>query len=142
MLSTALLDLEIRLAQGLRRDAARVGLREAEARVLLALAPGQEVLMGELSRRLARDPSTATRFVDRAVADGLLARRAGRDDRRRRMVMLTPAGERAREALVGVQRRRAEALAGEILARTGLGTGQVEWFLDALVRGLGGPATG
>jgi DNA-binding MarR family transcriptional regulator len=132
----ALLDLEIRLAQGLRRDAARVGLREATARLLLALAPGEEILMGELSRRLARNPSTATRFADRAVADGLLARRAGTGDRRRRMVALTPAGERARAALAGVQQRRAEALAQAILAETGLGGGQVEWFLNALARGL------
>lgn len=139
MLGEVLQDLEIRLAQGLRRDAARVGLREATARLLLALAPGEEILMGALSRRLARDPSTATRFVDRAVTDGLIARRAGTGDKRRRLVALTPAGERAREALAGVQHRRAEALASAILGDTGLGTGQVEWFVGALVRALRRP---
>jgi DNA-binding MarR family transcriptional regulator len=126
----------MRLARGLQADAARLDLREATGRLLLALEPNAEIQMGVLARRIGRDPSTATRFVDRAAAEGLVDRRPGTRDRRRRVVVLTPRGIEARQALAGLQGRRADALAGAILAGTGLGTGQVEWFLGALVEGL------
>ncbi len=136
MRPNVLLDLETKLAHGLRRDAARAGFREATARVLLAIEPGEQVRMSEIAGRVGRDPSTATRFVDRAAADGLLARRPGTRDRRRRVVALTPAGEAARRALLDARTQRAQALGTAILGETGLGEGQVEWFLDALVKSL------
>lgn len=131
-----LLDLETRLARGLRQDAAAAGYREATARLLLAIEPGEQVRMTELAHRVGRDPSTATRFVDRATADGLIARRPGVRDRRRRVVVLTPEGEAARAALVEARARRAGELGAAILDETGLGEDQVDWFLDAFVQAL------
>ena len=132
-------DLEMRLALGLRADAARLALREATARVLLAVGDEEAVAMSEVARRVGRDPSTATRFVDRATADELLQREPGAEDRRRRLVRLTDKGRKARTHLQEVRRRRAEALLEAILADTGLGEGQVEWFLKAFVNGLQQP---
>ena len=63
-------ELERLLTLALRRDAAEVGVSEATARVLLALESEAEVPMSDVAVRIGRTPSTATRFVDRAVADG------------------------------------------------------------------------
>ncbi len=129
-------DLETRLALGLRADAARVKLLEATARVLLAVGDQEAVAMSEVARRVGRDPTTATRFVDRAAADGLLRRDPAVEDRRRRLVRLTELGLAARGRLLEVRSRRAGQLLESILAETGLGEGQVEWFLKAFVTGL------
>ena len=110
MTAALLHDLEIRLARGLHADAGEAGLREATARVLLALKGEETVPMGEVARRVGRDPSTATRFVDRAVADGLMERTRGARDKRRRVVALTDAGRAARRQLVEIRTRRAESL--------------------------------
>ena len=137
MVRSDLLDqLEIHLARGLQEDARHADRTEATARVLLAVEPGDGQAMGEVARRLGRDPSTATRFVDRAVAEGLVRRQAGLRDRRRRLVVLTPEGEVARDALVRRRRQRAEQLLTAMLESTGLGSGQVEWFLGALLDGV------
>ena len=136
-MDAALLDrLEVRLAGALRDDARRLDRTEAVARVLLCLEPGTGTPMTEVARRLGRDPSTATRFVDRAVLEGLVMRQVGQRDRRRRLVALTPEGELARDALRSRRRERAEAVAEEILTKTGLVTGQVEWLLEACADAL------
>ena len=131
-------DLERLLGLGLRADARRTGVNEATARVLLALEPGEEVPMGEVALRIGREPSTATRFVDRAVAEGLVERLLGLD-RRRRLARLTPAGVTAREALGAVRDLRTRALPRAIQERTGLGEDEVAWFVEALVRALRSP---
>jgi DNA-binding MarR family transcriptional regulator len=100
--------------------------------------------MTDLAARLDRSPSTTTRFVDRAARQGLVSRETG-EDRRQRLVRLTPAGLTSRERLQALRRARTEALPHEVRARTGLGTAEVLWLLDALVeavRGSGTPATG
>jgi len=135
MRSRLLEDLERLLCLGLRDDARRTGLSESTARVLLALEPGRDLPMGDLAVRLGRSRSTATRFVDRAVAEGLLERLTGRD-RRRRLARLTPAGVTARESLAALRAQRAAALPRAVRARTGLGEGEVEWFVDAVVAAL------
>ena len=135
MRSRLLDDLERLLAGGLRADAVRAGLPEAVARVLLAVTPEEEVPMGELARRVGRDPSTTTRFVDKAAAAGLVRREPGLD-RRRRLMLLTPEGREAQERLARLRAARAEALPAEMQARTGLGEDEVEWFLQALVPSL------
>ncbi len=132
-------DLETRLALGLRSDAQRLTLREATARVLLAVGEDEAVAMSEVARRVGRDPSTATRFVDRATADALLQRDPAVEDRRRRLVRLTDRGREARAQLLERRRRRAQSLLDAILVDTGLGKGQVEWFLKAFVKGLERP---
>ncbi len=135
---SALLDrLETLLAGGFAADARRAGHAEAVARVLLAVAPGEGVPMAEVARRLGRDPSTATRFVDAAVRLGFVAREHGAD-RRRRLVFVTRSGEEARKRLVALRDARAESLPEIVRGRTGLGADEVEWFVKALVDALEG----
>ncbi len=136
MLQIPLESLEVQLALGLRADAQHLDHTEATARVLLALEAGAAVPMGVMAQRLGRDPSTATRFVDRAVAQGLVRREAGHRDRRRRLALLTSEGALAREALVARRLQRAQAVLDEVQQETGLGPGQIEWFLDAFAKGL------
>jgi DNA-binding MarR family transcriptional regulator len=135
----ALLDLlEVRLLDGLREDAKAVQRMEASARLLLALAPPEGVSMRELARRIRRDPSTVTRFVHRAVVEGLVEQRPGTGDRRTRLLHLTAEGRAQRERLVKRRAARAEALREGVSARTGLGADEVEWFLTAVLEALGG----
>lgn len=136
MLAAHLTALETHLAGGLRADAQAAGLLEATARVLLALGVDEAIPMRALAARIGRDATTATRFVNRAERDGLLARAAGTRDRRRRLASLTEAGREARARLVVVRERRAAALLERLLGATGLHEGQVEWFLAALLEGM------
>ncbi|MEJ5254840.1 MAG: MarR family transcriptional regulator [Acidimicrobiales bacterium] len=55
--------------------------------------------MSELAEALRVDASTATRTVDRLVANGLLRRTSAPDDRRVVVVEMTPAGRRLHERL-------------------------------------------
>jgi DNA-binding MarR family transcriptional regulator len=135
MRSGLLDELESRLGGGLRSDAARVGLPESTARVLLAIGAEEAVSMGELARRIGRDPSTATRFVDRAARDGLVSREPG-EDRRKRLARLTAEGRGARARLVALRDARARSLPDEVRDRTGLAPDAVEWFLESLVGAL------
>lgn len=57
---------------------------------------GQPRSMGELAQRLVCDASNVTGLVDRLETRGLIERRPGPDDRRVRMLVLTPAGEELR----------------------------------------------
>ena len=141
MSAGALHRLDQALADGFGVDAQRIGRTEATARVLLAIAPQEGVPMGEMARRLARDPSTATRFVDRVVKEGLVQRGPGEVDRRCRVVALTPEGEALRERLVALRQDRARAIHESVQGRTGLGPGQVDWFLQALVDAVAGPTS-
>jgi DNA-binding MarR family transcriptional regulator len=139
---SALLDrLETLLGQGLGTDARAGGHTESVARVLLCLPPGKGVPMAEVARRLGRDPSTATRFVDQAERRGLVARERG-SDRRRRLVFLTRSGEEARARLLAIRDARARALPEAVRSRTGLGADEVEWFVEALVDALAQPPPG
>jgi DNA-binding MarR family transcriptional regulator len=65
--------------------------------------------MGELAQRLVCDASNVTGLVDRLETRGLIERRPGPDDRRVRMLVLTPAGEELRERALA---RFTEAPAG------------------------------
>lgn len=127
--------LERNLTSGLRHDAKRAGVSEATARILLSLAADDALPMGRIASRIGRDPSTATRFVDRATEQGLVVRVPGLD-RRRRLLKLTPEGEALKDRLLRLRRARAERVGPAVQAETGLGEDQVEWFLDALVRAL------
>ena len=137
MLETHLTELETRLARDLRADARAAGLLEATARVLLALGPEEAIPMRALADRVGRDATTATRFVNRGESEGLFSRTPGARDKRRRLVGLTDEGRAARARLVEVRTRRAEALRERLLGATGLHEGQVEWFLAAMLEGLG-----
>ncbi len=136
----SLLDgIETVLADGMRADAAALGMREATARVLLALGASEGIPMRELAQRSARDPSTVTRFVLRAAADGLVEQRPGVEDRRERLLHLTPAGQAARAALLARRTTRTAGIRLGVQARTGLGPDEVDWFLSQLYASLVDP---
>ena len=132
MIARLLDALEIHLGQALRNDARRLAQTEASARVLLAIEPGERLPMTQVAERLGREPSTATRFVDRAEADGLVLRIAGEDDRRSRVVRLTPKGDEVRRALLDLRTTRGRTVVASVESHTGLGADQVQWFLKAL----------
>ena len=139
-LPDSLLDgIETVLADGMRVDAAALGLREATARVLLALGDSGGIPMRELAHRTARDPSTVTRFVLRAAAEGLVEQRPGVEDRRERLLHLTPAGLTARAALLARRSTRTAGIRLGVQARTGLGPDEVDWFLSQLYASLVDP---
>ncbi len=132
--------VETLLADGLRRDAQALGRTEATARVLLAVGPSEAVRMREVARRVARDPSTVTRFVLRATAEGLVEQRPGTEDRRERLLRLTASGRQARDDLLRRRLARTALISRGIQARTGLGSDEVDWFLAALCAALSEPA--
>jgi len=139
-LPASLLDaIETHLADGLRRDAALSDRMEATSRVLLAVGPDEGVRMRDLAHRVARDPSTVTRFVIRATKEGLVEQRAGVEDRRERLLHLTAAGRVAREELLRRRLTRTAGITRGVQARTGLGADEVEWFLRALHTALTEP---
>jgi DNA-binding MarR family transcriptional regulator len=129
--------LESVLAVGLRRDARALGRAEATVRVVLSIAPGEAVPMSEVARRVVRDRSTVTRFVQRALREGLVEQTPGAEDRRTRLLSLSPAGGALREEFLRLRTSRSAALKEEIRAKTGLGAEEVEWFLTALLESLG-----
>jgi DNA-binding MarR family transcriptional regulator len=128
-----LLALEVRLASTLGEAARAARVHEATARILLSLRDEEAVSMGEVATRLARDATTATRFVDRAAAEGYVTRRPG-EDRRIRLVALSTTGRQRRAALLAAFERRAAALAEGVQERTGLGREEMEWFVVALLQ--------
>jgi DNA-binding MarR family transcriptional regulator len=128
--------IETRIVEGLRGDAAAIGRAEATARVLLALGPGDGATMRDVARRIARDPSTVTRFVIRAVRERLVEQRPGTDDRRERRLHLTALGQSVRADLLARRLARTQALKEAVQAKTGLSADEVEWFLRVLHGGL------
>ncbi|MGH2683846.1 MAG: MarR family winged helix-turn-helix transcriptional regulator [Actinomycetota bacterium] len=77
-------------------------LGQIDALDLLAEQDGRR--MSELADALRVDASTATRAVDRLVADGFVTREMASDDRRAVVVRLTPEGRTRHRALA--ERRR------------------------------------
>lgn len=66
----------------------------------------------ELANRLGVEGSTMVAMIDRLVRDGLLERQASPGDRRVRLVVLTPAGEK----MYGRVKKEGEALRRELMA--------------------------
>ena len=78
------------------RDLAAEGLPDLSWYDLLwALrrSPGRRLRVNELAREVVLSPTAMSRFVDRAVAAGVVAREPDPDDRRAQQVVLTAEGE-------------------------------------------------
>jgi len=69
-----------------------LGVGKSELLIKLAQSP---MTLREIAQAAEVDPSAATVAVDRLEQRGLVQRRAHPDDKRRRLVHLTDAGERA-----------------------------------------------
>lgn len=74
-------------------------LTPALMKALFSIPPGEARPMKELSGEWRCDASYVTSLVDGLEERGMVERRANPEDRRAKMIVLTPAGERARNAL-------------------------------------------
>jgi len=80
--------------------AAELQLSPAQCHVLHLLEPGRPIPMGQLAETLACDASNVTGLVDRLESRGLIRRRASEEDRRVKVLELTPTGVRLRTLLI------------------------------------------
>jgi DNA-binding MarR family transcriptional regulator len=76
--------------------AAEFDLSPVQCHVLHMIEPERPLPMGRLAETLSCDASNVTGLVDRLEGRGLVQRRPSDDDRRVKVVRLTPAGSRVR----------------------------------------------
>ena len=79
--------------------AGELDLSPVQCHVLHLMQPDQPIPMGRLAETLACDASNVTGLVDRLESRGLIVRRASADDRRVKVILLTPTGARLRAEL-------------------------------------------
>lgn len=77
--------------------AQEMGLAPMQLHALRLVEPGEGVPMSSLAGKLFCDASNVTGIVDRLEARGLVERRPSPRDRRVKLLVLTPEGERVRE---------------------------------------------
>src|SRR4051794_22752087 len=75
-------------------------LSSAQCHVLHLIEPERPLPMGRLAETLGCDASNVTGLVDRLEARGLVQRRASSDDRRVKVIQLTPSGAQLRTHLL------------------------------------------
>src|SRR5438128_7842843 len=80
--------------------AAELELSPAQCHVLHRIEPGRPIPMGQLAECLACDASNVTGLVDRLESRGLVRRRPSSEDRRVKVLDLTPTGARLRADLL------------------------------------------
>jgi DNA-binding MarR family transcriptional regulator len=80
--------------------AADLQLSPAQCHVLHLIEPDRPVPMGQLAETLACDASNVTGLVDRLESRGLIRRRPSEEDRRVKVLVLTPTGSRLRSLLI------------------------------------------
>jgi DNA-binding MarR family transcriptional regulator len=93
---------------------AEFGLRERSYSVLRLACSGLEPTQRELAEFLSLDPSQIVALVDELEGRGLVSREQGRTDRRQKIVLATPEGERlhaqANKALTACEAETLSAL--------------------------------
>jgi MarR family transcriptional regulator, organic hydroperoxide resistance regulator len=75
-------------------------LSSAQCHVLHLVEPDQPIPMGRLAEALACDASNVTGLVDRLESRGLVRRHPSAEDRRVKVLELTPAGVRLRSTVL------------------------------------------
>ena len=80
--------------------AAKLELSPAQCHLLHLIEPDHEMPMGQLAGALSCDASNVTGLVDRLECRGLLQRRSSDEDRRVKVLSLTPLGVRIRTAML------------------------------------------
>jgi DNA-binding MarR family transcriptional regulator len=73
------------------------GLGPSQQAYLLAVAPGEQIRQDELARRLLVDKANVARAVGRLLDLGYLERECCSEDRREKLVRLTPTGWEVRD---------------------------------------------
>jgi DNA-binding MarR family transcriptional regulator len=86
--------------QHLPASADEFGLSAVQCHVLHLIEPGRPLPMGRLASTLGCDASNVTGLVDRLESRGLVERRPAAEDRRVKVLHLTPAGSRLRSHLL------------------------------------------
>src|SRR2546425_5333408 len=79
---------------------AEFDLSPAQCHVLHLIEPGRPLPMSRLAETLSCDASNVTGLVDRLESRGLVQRRPSPDDRRVKVLHLTPTGSRLRAQLL------------------------------------------
>src|SRR6186713_83431 len=90
--------------------AAEFDLSPAQCHVLHLIEPGRPIAMRELAETLACDKSNVTGLVDRLESRGLVCRQPSTEDRRSKVLGLTPAGTRLRSVVLEKMARPPENL--------------------------------
>src|SRR5216683_6014540 len=80
--------------------AAELQLSPAQCHVLHLIEPERPLPMGRLAEALACDASNVTGLVDRLESRGLVRRQPSEEDRRIKVLELTPAGARLRSIVL------------------------------------------
>ena len=80
--------------------AAELELSPAQCHLLNLIEPGRPIPMGQLAGALACDASNVTGLVDRLESRGLIQRSPSEEDRRVKVISLTPLGVRLRASLM------------------------------------------
>ena len=77
----------------------------AQFRVLVVLSNFGPLRMGELAQHVGANQSSFSRFADRMVAGGLIARSASPDNRREVIISLTEEGAKVYAEVTGARKR-------------------------------------
>ncbi len=85
-------------------------LSPAQCHVLHLIEPGRPIPMGRLAGKLACDASNVTGLIDRLESRGLIRRHPSAEDRRVKVLELTPAGSRLRSTVVERMTKPPESL--------------------------------
>jgi len=85
---------------------AEFDLSPVQCHVLHLIEPGRPLPMSRLADTLSCDASNVTGLVDRLESRGLVQRRPSPEDRRVKVLQLTPAGSRLRAQLLRQMTRR------------------------------------
>src|SRR5712671_1637174 len=80
--------------------AAELELSPAQCHVLHLIEPGRPIPMGQLAETLACHASNVTGLIDRLESRGLVRRRPSAEDRRVKVLELTPTGIRLRTSVL------------------------------------------
>jgi DNA-binding MarR family transcriptional regulator len=113
-IGATLVELTPRIIQVMRRTfrQGKAELSVPQFRTLVFVQFHRGIALSELAEHLALRPPTVTRIVDGLQARGLLDRGASGEDRRRKMLTLTPLGK----AFIVAHHAQAAAALGEMLA--------------------------
>lgn len=90
--SRLILAVAERLQDNFAAHAAGLELTPTQAKVLMALQPGEALPMRLLAERIRADPSNLTGIVDRLEERGIIRRESGRLDRRVKALTITADG--------------------------------------------------
>ncbi len=80
--------------------AAELDLSPAQCHVLHRIEPGRPITMGQLAETLACHASNVTGLINRLESRGLVRRRPSDEDRRVKVLYLTPTGARLRTLML------------------------------------------